>query len=363
MATNLRSRITVGVIAAATLVGAFLILNRSESSASEQSTDDAYVQADFTVIVPQVAGVITQVAVVDHQEVQAGAPLVSIDERDLSIAVDNAKAHVASAQAAIDSLQAQIARQRSIIEQAHAAVVATGANLKLAEANRSRFTNLARDGSGTVQAQQQAEAQWDIQRAAHERDRAGLHSAEQQTAILRADLEKARAALLAAQAEKAAADLNLSYARVTAPVGGIVAQRKARVGGYARVGEPLLTLVPLDAVYVEANFRETQLARVRVGQPVEIAVDALPGVQIKGRVQSLGPASGVSFSSVPPHNATGNFTKIVQRLPVRIHLEPGQEDVRQLRVGMSVRPVINVNAKVVEAPGSEHGASRPTASR
>lgn len=362
MATNLRFCITVGTIAAVALVGAFFILNRPESSASRQSTDDAYVQADFTAIVPQVGGVITEVAVADHQDVQAGAPLVSIDERDLRIAVDNANAHVASAQAAIGSLQAQIARQQSIIEQARAAVAAAGANLKLAQANRSRFTNLARDGSGTVQAQQQAEAQWEIQRAAHERDRAGLHSAEQQTAILRADLDKAQAALLAAQAEKAAADLNLSYARVTAPVGGVVAQRRARVGGYARVGEPLLTLVPLDAVYVEANFRETQLARVQVGQPVEVTVDALPGLRLKGRVESLGPASGVSFSAVPPHNATGNFTKIVQRLPVRIQLEPGQEDVRRLRVGMSVRPVIDVGATVAATPEAERGSARPMVS-
>jgi membrane fusion protein (multidrug efflux system) len=302
------------------------------------------VQADFTVIVPQVAGVMTQVHVADNQEVPAGALLVNIDDRDLRIAVDNARAHAASAQAAIDSLRAQITRQQSVIRQARATLAAAEANLKLAQANRERFTNLARDGSGTVQAQQQAQAQWDVQRAACERDLAGLHSAEQQTAILHADLEKARAALLAAQAEKAAADLNLSYAQVSAPVGGVVAQRKARVGGYARVGEPLLTLVPLEAVYVEANFRETQLAKVRVGQPVDITVDALPGIQLKGRVESLGPASGVSFSPLPPHNATGNFTKIVQRLPVRIALEPGQKDARRLRVGMSVRPNIDVEA-------------------
>lgn len=276
MATTLRFRIIVDTIAAVALVGAFFILNRSESSASRQSTDDAYVPADFTVIAPQVGGFITEGAVADHLEVQVGALLVSIDERDLRIAVNNASAQVASAQASIGSLQAQIARQQSIIKQARATVVAAGANLKLAQANRSRFTNLARDGYGTVQAQQQAEAQWDIQRAVHERDRAGLHSAEQQTT------------LLAVQAEKAAADLNLSYARVTAPVGGIIAQRWARVGGCARVGEPLLTLVPQHAVYVEASFRETQLARVHVGQPVGGTVDALPGLRLKGRVESSG---------------------------------------------------------------------------
>ena len=345
MSRNLRFRIIAGSAAVIALVVAFIILNRPESSASSQSTDDAYVQADFTVIVPQVAGNITRVEVADHQEVQAGAPLVNIDDRDLRIAVANAEAHIASAQATIASLQAQLARQQSTIAQARAALTASNAQLKLADANRNRFANLARDGSGTVQAHQQAEAEWDVQRAARERDQAGLQSAEQQIAILRAELEKARAAQLAAKAAKDNADLNLSYASIVAPVSGVVAQRKARVGGYARVGEPLLTLVPLDAVYVEANFRETQLARVRVGQPVDITVDALPDVRLKARIESMGPASGVSFSAVPPHNATGNFTKIVQRLPVRIHLEPGQEDARLLRVGMSVRPMIDVTAK------------------
>ncbi|WP_140720623.1 MULTISPECIES: HlyD family secretion protein [Gammaproteobacteria] len=339
MATNLRFRITVGTIALIVLLVALVVLNRSESNASEQSTDDAYLQADSTMVAPQVAGVITRVGVEDHQLVQAGTLLVSIDDRELRIAVDTAKATV-------DSLEAQLDRQQSSIAQARAAVAASTANLKLAETNRKRFANLARDGSGTVQAQQQAEAEWDVQRAARERDRAGLRSAEQQVAILRAELEKAKAA-------KADAELNLSYASVHAPIGGVVAQRRARLGGYARVGEPLLTLVPLDALYVEANFRETQLARVRIGQPVDITVDALPGEHFKGHVESLGPASGVSFSPVPSQNATGNFTKIVQRLPVRIRLEPGQKNTSLLRVGMSVRPNIDVTAKDASTEPSE----------
>lgn len=352
MSKQLFLRSIFSAIALLALVVAFLIFNRSESSAAVQSTDDAYVRADFTVVVPQVAGVITRVDVIDHQQVTTGAPLVRIDERDLRIAVDNAQAQVASAQATIDSLQAQLDRQQSTIAQARATLAASDAQLKLAEANRSRFANLARDGSGTVQAQQQANAEWEIRRAARERDQAGLRASEQQTTVLRADLEKARAARLAAQAQKATADLNLSHAQIVAPVSGVVAQRKARVGSYTRAGEPLLTLVPLDALYVEANFRETQLANVQVGQPVEIAVDALPGVHLKGRVESLGPASGVSFSPVSPQNATGNFTKIVQRLPVRIQLESGQEDARRLRVGMSVRPSIDVGAAGQPEPQS-----------
>lgn len=321
---------------------------RSAISASRQSTDDAYVQADFTVVAPQVAGVIARVQVEDNQAVKARDPLVGIDERDLRVALAAAKAQVASARAVTASQHAQLERQQSVIGQSRAAVVANAAQLKLAEADRERFTNLARDGSGTVQAKQQAEAQWEIQRAAHERDSAALRSAQQQVAILRADLEKAEAAALAAQAQQDAAELNLSYARIEAPVSGVVAQRRARVGNYVRPGDPLLTLVPLDALYVEANFRETQLSRMQVGQPVTLTVDGLPGVRLDGVVESLGPASGVSFSAVPAHNATGNFTKIVQRLPVRIALRPGQDALARLRVGISARPQVDA------APDASH---------
>lgn len=339
-----RFRIVAGASVAAVVIGAFCILNRAESDAATHSTDDAYVQADFTVVAPQVTGIIARVRVEDNQPVRAGDPLVDIDERDLRIVMDAAKAQVASARAVTASLHAQLARQQSVIVQSRAAVVADAAQLRLAEADRQRFTNLARDGSGTVQAKQQADAHWEIQRAVHERDAAALRSSEQQVAILRADLEKAEAALLIAQAQRGAAELNLSYANIKAPVSGVVAQRRARVGNYVRPGDPLLTLVPLDALYVEANFRETQLAKMRVGQPVLLSVDALPDVRLDGVVESLGPASGVSFSAVPAHNATGNFTKIVQRLPVRIALRPGQEALTRLRVGMSVRPSVDVDA-------------------
>ncbi|MFA7944759.1 HlyD family secretion protein [Pseudomonas brenneri] len=341
---KIRPHYVIGLVGAITLVGAFVILNRHESSAGSQATDDAYVKADFTIIVPEVAGVITEVLVADNQAVQAGDPLVRIDKRRLGIKVDAANASIAKTLASRDSLNAQMARQQSVIEQAQAAVSASHATLKLAKVDLQRFTNLAQDGSGTVQAQQQAQAKTDVEQAALARDIAGLASAKQQTAILQAALEEARAMLSAAQAEKAAAELDLSHADLAAPVSGMVTQRRARVGGYVHVGDPLLTLVPLDAVYIEANFRETQLARIQIGQPVSIAVDALPGVLLKGQVQSLGPASGVSLSVIPAHNATGNFTKIVQRLPVRIQLQAGQDDIQRLRVGMSVRPSLDVSA-------------------
>lgn len=340
---KIRPHYVIGLVAAITMAGAFVILNRHESSADAQVTDDAYVKADFTVIVPEVAGVITEVLVADNQRVQAGDPLVRIDKRRLDIKAEAANASIAKTLASMDSLESQLARQQSVIEQAQAAVNASQATLKLAQADLQRFTNLARDGSGSVQAQQQAQTQTDVAQAALARDIAGLASARQQTAILQATLKEAEAMLAAAQAEKAAAELDLSHADLAAPVSGVVTQRRARVGGYVQVGDPLLILVPLDAVYIEANFRETQLARIQVGQPVSIAVDALPGVLLKGKVESLGPASGVSLSAIPSHNATGNFTKIVQRMPVRIQLQTGQDDIQRLRVGMSVRPRVDVS--------------------
>lgn len=211
-----RFHILIGLVAIVALVVAGLFLNRAEANASSQSTDDAYVRADMTVVASQVSGVIVDVAVRDNQSVKAGTPLFRIDDRELRIAVANAKAAVAG-------LQAQLDRQQSVIAQARTAVAATRANLGLAEQNRERFANLARDGSGTVQAQQQAEAERDVQRAVYARDQAGVRAAEQQVAILKAELDKARA-------ELADAELRLAYTQVAAPVAGVVAQRQARVG-------------------------------------------------------------------------------------------------------------------------------------
>ncbi len=354
MTTKLTFPLIVGVAVVALAAGATWILNRPESGANEQATDDAYVRADFTVIAPQVPGAIREVAIEDHENVKAGQLLVQIDDRDLRIGLDDAKARQAGADATIAGLTAQIARQRSVIEQARAAVEADDATLKLAETDLGRFTNLAQDGSGTLQAQQRAATQLDVQRATRTRDLATEEAARQQLQMLQADVDKARAEALVATARVADAELKLDHTRVVAPADGVVDQRSARVGGYVRVGEPLLTLVPLDALYIEANFRETQLARVQPGQRVRLKVDALPGVTLKGRVESVAPASGVSFSAVAPHNATGNFTKIVQRLPVRIALEPSQQDALRLRVGMSVRTEIDTDLAVADARAPSH---------
>lgn len=343
----------------AVAIGSIIYLNRPESAAATQSTDDAYVRSDFTTVAPQVSGTVKAILIEDNQEVAAGDLLAIIDDRDFVVALSSAKAQVASARASIVSLQAHLVRQETAIRQAKAAVVADDAAIKLAQSNRVRYQNLSADGSGTVQALQQAEAQLSIQLASREKNQAGLLAARQQVGILQADLEKAMASLDQAEAAEAAAELKLSYTRIAAPVSGTIGQKSVRVGAFVNASQPLLAIVPLDSVYIAANFRETQLARMQPGQVVNIEVDALPGEVLKGVVESLAPASGVSYSAIAPHNATGNFTKIVQRLPVRIRIEPGQAAAARLKVGMSVVPEVHINEQAARAQTPRRSESGP----
>lgn len=329
---------------AVVLIGGIYLLNRSPANSSTQYTDDAYIQADFTIVAPRVAGQINQVLVENNQVVKAGELLARIDDRDLVVAVDSAKADVESAKASVESLKAQIARQGMLIKQAGASVSADDASIKLAQQNLIRYQNLSADGSGSKQDAQEAQAQLHVQQATRKRDEASKGAASLQVDILRADLKKAQAQLSRAEAALNMANLNLSYTKITAPIDGIVDNRSVREGAFVGVGTPLLAVVPLDAVYVEAKYRETQLANIRPGQKVKIKVDALSGVALTGKVTSIAPASGITFSPIAPHNATGNFTKIVQRLPVRIQFDEGQNEVKNLRVGMSVQPTIDIEA-------------------
>ncbi|MCW2318994.1 membrane fusion protein (multidrug efflux system) [Rhodoblastus acidophilus] len=329
-----------GLCVALAVAGGFFILNRPDSASAAQATDDAYIAADVTQVAPQIAGRIDKVLVEDNQAVAAGAPLVEIDDREARIALAGARARLSGAEAALAGLAAQIEQQASQIRQAEATLDADAANLALAVADRARFANLARDGAGAKQAAQEAEARWRAQVARQQADFAALAAARKQTAVLEAARDRATADRDGAIAARDAAALNLSFARIAAPIAGVIAQKKARPGNYVRPGEPLFALAPLEKIYVAANFRETQLAHVRPGQKVDVTVDAYPGEVFKGEVESLGPASEVSFSPVPPHNATGNFTKIAQRLPVRIRILPDQKQGDRLKVGMSVHPSI-----------------------
>lgn len=322
------------------LIGGIYLFNRTPANASTQYTDDAYIQADFTLVAPRIAGQINQVLVENNQIVTKGQLLASIDDRDLTVAVQMATANLDSAKASIASLKAQVSRQGMLIKQARANVVADDASIKLAQQNLVRYQNLSADGAGSKQEAQEAQAQLQVQRATRKRDQAAQGAASLQVNILMADLKKAEAELTRAAAVLDQANLNLSYAKITAPIEGIVDNRSVREGAFVGVGVPLLAVVPLDAIYVEAKYRETQLANIRPGQKVKIKIDALSGVTLTGKVTSLAPASGVTFSPIAPHNATGNFTKVVQRLPVRIAFDKGQVELERLRVGMSVQPTI-----------------------
>jgi membrane fusion protein (multidrug efflux system) len=335
-------KIISAILLCAVVIEGFVYLNRHEADASTQSTDDAYVQAELVTVAPQIAGIIDTVLIEENQTVAAGDLLAVIDARDFTTAMAAAQAQLEGAQANIASQEALLLRQNSVVAQAQAALAADEATLTLAQDNATRYRNLANDGSGTIQALQQAQAQLAIAQATQEKDQAGLQLARQQTDILGTELDQARAALAQAQAALDLAQLKLAHTRITAPVGGVIGRKPVHVGAFVNPGQALLTIVPLEDAYITAHFRETQLARIHGGQAVEITVDALPGTVLSGSVESVGPASGVSYSPIAPSNATGNFTKIVQRLPVRIRLAPDQAATAQLRVGMSVTPTIHV---------------------
>ncbi|QPF87206.1 HlyD family secretion protein [Bradyrhizobium genosp. L] len=309
------------------------------------STDDAYVKADNTTIAPKVSGYLSAVQVGDNEHVHAGQVLARIDERDFKVALDQAKADVAAADAAVTSKQAQLDVQHSVIEAARATLAVDNATQTFAEQENKRYTDLAGTGYGSVQNAQQAQSRYASAQAAIARDTANLASAQRQVELLKAEIVQAVAASARASALQQQAELNLSYTTITAPIDGVVGNRTLRTGQYVQAGTQLMSLVPATGAYVIANYKETQLTNVRKGQPVEIEVDMFPGQVVRGHVDSLAPASGQEFALLPPDNATGNFTKVVQRIPVKITLDPTQVE---LRPGMSVIPSIATLSRSAE---------------
>jgi membrane fusion protein (multidrug efflux system) len=313
------------------------------------STDDAYVQADTTVIAPKVSGYLRDVLVGDNQPVKAGQPLARIDDRDYAVAVEQAKADVTAAQADVANVGANLDEQQAVIDQTRSTVEVDRANLTFMQQDNARYSSLARTGAGSVQNEQQAVSKLQIAQSTLQRDAAAVTAAERRTEMLRAQLAKAEAVLAHDRAVQDQAVLNLSYTTIVAPVDGVVGNRSLRIGQYVQAGTQLMAVVPMHGVYVVANFKETQLTDVHAGQPVEIDVDMFPGTVVNGHVDSIAPASGQEFALLPPDNATGNFTKIVQRIPVKITLDAGDKLAGLLRPGMSVTP--NVDTK---APAGEY---------
>ncbi len=306
-------------------------------------------------ISPKVSGYIAAAPVDDNQVVKAGQTLAQIDPRDYRNALDQARANVDAAQASIDTLNQQIDQQRLVVEQDRQQVVSDQAALVYSQQDFQRYTELAKDGWGTVQRSQQAQADIREKAAALQHDTVVIAAAEKQIGVMQAQLAQANATLAQQQANEHQAELNLSYTTITAPEDGTVGARSLRVGEYVQAGTQLMAVVPLQAVYITANFKETQLTDVRPGQPVTIDVDTFPGAAVHGHVDSVAPASGQEFALLPPDNATGNFTKIVQRIPVKIVLDANDKLAHLLRPGMSVEPTIDVKP-------TAHGRAVATAS-
>jgi membrane fusion protein, multidrug efflux system len=317
-----------------------------------ETTNDAYMTADYTLVAPRVPGQIAEVLVDDNQVVKAGQLLARIDDRDYRAALASAEGDVKVAAAEVGDFDGKIAQHPALIAEAQATLRSDQAAIAFARANATRYRDLSAGGAGTVEEQQHAVTALDQQQAGQDRDRAALSAAEEQLDILRAGRDKALGALARAQAALDQARLNLSYTEIRAPIDGMVGQRSIRVGAFVGAGTTLLALVPLSQAYVVANFQENQLARMRPRQAVRITVDSFPGLVLKGHVDSLAPATGVAFAPIAPDNATGNFTKIVQRLPVKITIDPGQPGAARLRVGLSVEPTVDVAASETPVEGT-----------
>ncbi len=282
--------------------------------------------------------------------------LARIDDRDFKVALDQARADVAAAEAAIASKHAQLDVQQAVIDAARATLDVDTASATFAKQENKRYTDLAATGYGSVQNAQSAQSRDASALAAIERDKANLASAQKQVELLKAEISQAVAAASRAHALQQQAELNLSYTTIVAPIDGIVGNRTLRAGQYVQAGTQLMSLVPASGAYVIANFKETQLAGVRSGQAVDIDVDMFPGQRVHGHVDSLAPASGQEFALLPPDNATGNFTKVVQRIPVKIALDASSVE---LRPGMSVIPTIQTQKHQPVSDSAPHVGTHP----
>jgi membrane fusion protein (multidrug efflux system) len=301
-----------------------------------ESTDDAYVGGDITVIAPKVAGFIEQVAVTDNQRVSAGDLLVKLDDRDYRAARSRAEAAAEAQRATLANLEATRRLQLATIDQARAGISAAQAEVKRTRDDEARFRDLSAHSAASVQVFQKAEADYKEALAQDQRSRAAAEAAQRQLDVIDTQKRQTEAALNEATANLELAKLNLSYTELRAPIAGVVGNRSARMGAYASVGTQLISIVPAQGLWIDANFKESQLAKMRPGLRARVTADVLPGHRFTGHVASLAPATGAQFSVLPAENATGNFTKIVQRVPVRIVLDGDAATLGRLRPGLSV---------------------------
>jgi membrane fusion protein (multidrug efflux system) len=310
-----------------------------------QSTDDAYIGGNVTTIAPHVSGFVAAILVADNQHIQAGQILVQLDRRDYQAAYDRAQAVLAAKAAALANLRARQVLQQSAIHQAEADESAKIANAAFARIESDRYSRLALTNDGSRQNAQKAAASRHVAEADVLAAGAALAAAHQQVRVLDTQIAEAEAEIGQSQSDLRTAALNLGYTEIRAPIEGYVGNRSAQAGAYVTQGNYLLSVIPAQGLWIDANFKEDQLAHMAPGQPAIISADVSPGHVLHGRVQSIAPGTGAVFSVIPPENATGNFTKIVQRVPVRIALDPAESGLGRLRPGLST--FVTVDTKSV----------------
>lgn len=323
--------------------------NEWTSSRRIQSTQNAYVKSDFAVLSAKVSGYVKALPLGDYEQVKAGDLIAQIDPADYELAVAAARAEQSKAQAHLDNLDGEIAQQQARIKQAQVKLRSVQVRVRQYRNNPSRQARLVKEGALSRQGYENAQAdldeaisQGEAATAQVELAKNSLKVLQGQRAIRTADLKSAEAALESARR-------NLGYTRIVAPFDGVLNKRHVQVGSLLNQGTQIVSIVPLEQAYVIANYKETQLAHVQPGQPVELTVDGLPGGSWRGRVVEIAPMSGAESSLLPADNASGNFTKVVQRIPVRIELEPGQAQLERLRPGMSAQARIDTAGSHVAA--------------
>jgi membrane fusion protein (multidrug efflux system) len=321
-------------------VGALVLIttrwNRWESNSRTQTTDDAYLQADLTPVAAKVSGYVTSMPVQDFERVRAGQLLVQIDQRDYVAAVDQLTASVNAAAATIEALKAQRSLQSANVEAAKATIAATSANVDQNERDLARQKRLLETGSSSTEATEKLQTTHAQLAAQLQQNRAQEMAASRQLEVLAAQQSQAEAALAAQKASLDLAKLNLGYTSIVAPQDGVIGQRQVKPGQFVPVGGQVTSLSPLPNVWVIANYKETQLTHMVAGQKAEVQVDTFPGRTMRGHVLAFAPGSGQVFSLLPPDNATGNFTKVVQRVAVKIVIDDADGLADRLRPGLSV---------------------------
>jgi membrane fusion protein (multidrug efflux system) len=300
-----------------------------------ESTDDAYAGGNVTAVSPHVAGFVAEILVEDNQRVRAGQLLIRLDARDFKAALNHAQAVADQRKATLAGLEAKYVLQQQMISQAEADLAAKAAHATFAGEDAVRYRSLALTSYGSRQNAERASAADREAQSATKSAEAGLAAARQQLTVLNADIAAARAGVAQAEADLETARLNFGYTEIRSPIDGYIGNRAAQVGAYVANGAYLLSVIPAQGLWVDANFKEDQLAHMQPGQPATVVADVLSGKTFRGHVLSLAPGTGAIFSVIPPENATGNFTKIVQRVPVRIALDDGDARLGELRPGLS----------------------------